>query len=76
MHANNGPLTNIQKSRRLRDTDGIFEFKNRQGARVLYFYPGDMRGITILTHGFKKGANLNTEIRRAERIQTEYYKGL
>ena len=75
-HANNGPLTNTQKSRRLRGADGIFEFKNRQGARIPYFYPTDMRGVTILTHGFKKGSRVNTEIRKAERIRTEYYKGL
>ncbi len=59
-HANNGPLTNIQKSRRLRGADGIFEFKNRQGARILYFYPANQRYATILTHGFKKGANART----------------
>lgn len=75
-HAENGPLANIQKSRRLRGTDGLFEFKNRQGARIPYFYPRDMRSVTILTHGFKKGTRVNTEIRRAERIRTEYYKGL
>ena len=75
-HANNGPLANIQKSRRLRGAEELFEFKNRQGARILYFYPGNLRYATILTHGFKKGANIRTEIGRAERIQTQYYEGL
>lgn len=52
--------------------NGIFEFKSRQGDRILFFYPADQRGVTILTHGFRKGARLNIEIERAINYRAEY----
>jgi adenine specific DNA methylase Mod len=65
LHAAQGPIKNEQKSRKLRD--GIFEFKTRQGSRVLYFYSGRRR--TILSHGFPKckPAELAEEIAKAMR---------
>ena len=69
-HAERGPILNVQRSRQLRN--GIFEFKSRQGDRILFFYPEGQRGITIVTHGFRKGARLNTEIERAINYRTEY----
>ncbi|MHB8576125.1 MAG: type II toxin-antitoxin system RelE/ParE family toxin [Dehalococcoidia bacterium] len=65
MHAQHGPLLNERKSRALRD--GIFEFKAVSGARLLWFYASGRR--TILSHGFKKGADANREIDRAIRLR-------
>ena len=73
LHAEHGPVKNRRKSRIVDEPNRIFEFKNRQGARLLYFYPSDIRRATILTHGFKKGARLKTEVSRAIRIQNLYY---
>lgn len=75
MHAENGPIHNIQRSRPLRGSDGIFEFKSRQGDRIAYFFPAGQRNMTILTHGFHKGANVNREIRRAQSIRSMYHDG-
>lgn len=60
-HAHAGPIYNKQQSRELKD--GIYEFKTRQGARVLWFYASERR--TILTHGFMKGDPLDAHIERA-----------
>ena len=68
-HANGGPLLNEQQSREIKD--GIYEFKTIQGARLLYFYPGTQR-LTILTHGFMKGAKLPAEVARAKRYRERY----
>lgn len=68
LHANQGPLRNEQKSRLLRD--GIYEFKSRQGARILWFY--GQRGQTVLTHGFKKGVSLDPEIKRARDLRSDW----
>ena len=73
-HADRGPILNIQKSRPL--GNGIFEFKSRQGDRILFFYPEGQRGVTILTHGFRKGAQVRTEIERAISYREEYLRGL
>jgi hypothetical protein len=70
-HAEAGPIQDITKSRELRN--GIFEFKTRQGIRILYFYAPGRR--TILTHGFKKGARLADEISRAARMKMEWEAG-
>jgi len=69
-HADRGPILNVQRSRHLRN--GIFEFKSRQGDRILFFYLEGQRGITIVTHGFRKGARVSTEIQRAINYRTEY----
>ena len=69
-HAERGPILNRGKSRPL--GDGIFEFKSRQGGRILYFYPAGQRGDTILAHGFGKGSRLETEIARAKAQRAEY----
>jgi phage-related protein len=68
LHAEHGPILNEQKSRELED--GIYEFKNRQGARILYFY--EPNKVTILTHGFQKGSNIRTEIARAKRLRDSW----
>lgn len=73
LHAEHGPVKNRQKSRLVNDANRIFEFKNRQGARLLYFYPDDIRRATVVTHGFKKGAPLKPEVERAIRIKRSYH---
>ena len=72
--AETGPILNEQKSRLLQD--GLFEFKSRQGDRLLYFYHPFQRGRIIITHGFHKGARLRVEIDRANDFRAEYLSGL
>ena len=74
MHAEAGPIHNTRRSRHLRGSDGIFEFKSRQGDRIAYFYPSGERRLTVLTHGFHKGANVNSEIRRAQSYRSLYHE--
>lgn len=69
-HAMSGPLLNEEKSRML--GDGILEFKSRQGDRLLWFYHPSRRGETVITHGFHKGARLDTEVERAKRLRDLY----
>ena len=69
-----GPLSNVQKSRRLEE--GIFEFKSRQGDRLAYFYHPTRRGLIVITHGFSKGARVRTEIDRALALRREYLQSL
>ena len=76
LHADHGPVLNERKSRIVSKQSRIFEFKNRQGSRVLYFYPIGFSRATVLTHGFNKGANLKQEIARAEHLQSQYYRGV
>ena len=66
-HAQQGPLRNATRSRGL--GNGIFEFKTRQGDRLMFFYYGPR--TTILANGFKKGAKLREEMRRAERLRAQ-----
>ena len=73
-HAERGPILNVRRSRPL--GEGILEFKSRQGDRILFFYPAGQRGVTILTHGFRKGARLRTEIERAIALRMEYLDSL
>ena len=61
---------NETKSRKL--SEEIYEFKSRQGDRLLYFYPPGRRGETIVTHGFHKGRPLGVELGRAERLRRQY----
>ena len=70
IHADHGPIMNEDKSREL--DDGIYEFKTRQGARILFFYSG--KAITVLTHGFKKGTNKKTahEVDRAKALRADW----
>ena len=76
LHADHGPVLNERKSRIVARQSRIFEFKNRQGSRVLYFYAVGVSGVTVMTHGFNKGANLKREIARAEHLQSQYYRGV
>ena len=71
-HALSGPLLNEQKSRLLED--GIYEFKSRQGDRLLYFYSRVQRRLTIVTHGFHKGVRVRTEIDRAKDMRLDYLR--
>ena len=70
LHALAGPILNEQKSRLLED--GIYEFKSRQGDRLLYFYSSLQRRLTIITHGFHKGARVKAEVDRAKEMRLEY----
>jgi len=71
LHADNGPIHNERKSRVLKGSDGIYEFKSRQVDRIAYFYSSGDRGVTILTHGFHKGDNVRVQIRRAENLKVK-----
>ena len=73
-HAETGPIPNTGKSRLLEE--GVFEFKSRQGDRLLYFYHPRRRRLTIVTHGFRKGARLRTEIERSLTLRSEYLRSL
>lgn len=68
-HQNNGPILNEERSREV--GDGIYEFKNRQGARVLWFYLPGRR--TVLTHGVGKLKQkaFQAEVRRAKQIKDQ-----
>jgi hypothetical protein len=71
-HAEAGPILNIIKSRQIGGHPNLFEFKSKQGARLIYFYlPGRK---TVMTHGFKKGARAEQEYDKAEKMRTEYLK--
>jgi len=69
-HADHGPLRNERKSKVLKDRENLLEFKTDHGDRIMYFYlPGKM---TVLTHGFHKGAPESQEYDRAESIRDRY----
>ncbi len=72
-HARRGPMFNDRVSRSL--GGGIFEFKTRRGDRLLWFYPSNAHGRTVITHGFHKGGDKTptTEIDRAKKIEFDYY---
>jgi hypothetical protein len=72
VHAQRGPLLNIQKSRPVEGKDNLYEFKVKQGARLLYFYQPGRK--TILTNGFKKGAPVKLEFDRAEATRNQYLR--
>ena len=71
-HAEAGQILNEQKARLL--GDGIFEFKSRQGDRLLWFYPPGRSGQTIITQSFHKGAPLRSEIQRAKQLRDQYHE--
>lgn len=71
-HAENGPIWNKKKSRGIEGFTNLWEFKSRQGDRILYFYLPNQ--ITILTHGFHKGTPLKTECYKATRLRDQYMK--
>lgn len=69
-HADSGQIRNERKSRAIKGRQGLFEFKSRQGDRLLYFYlPG---WKTVFTHGFHKGAPEKAEYSRAQTIKDQY----
>lgn len=70
MHADHGPLRNETKSRPLKGYIDLYEFKTKQGARLLYFYLSG--GKTIITHGFKKGSPTKAEFKKAKIIKDRY----
>lgn len=72
IHADFGPILNITKSRAIKGHQNLFEFKSKQGDRLVYFYLSGRR--TILTHGFHKGAPEEAEYDRAERVRDQYLK--
>ncbi len=74
LDADHGPIRNTRKSRLIDRQARIFEFKNQQGARILYFYASDVGRRTVLTHGFNKGSNLKQETTRARQLQSQYYR--
>lgn len=68
-HADYGPIKNLKKSRSIEGYEGLFEFKSRQGARLIYFYlPGSR---TILANGFCKGEPTKPEFQKAKQIRKQ-----
>jgi len=72
-HAEHGPIRNEKKSRAIKGKVNLWEFKTRQGDRMVFFYLAGRK--TVLTHGFHKGAPAKTEYRRAEAIRDRYLQG-
>ena len=77
IHANAGPILNKQKSRLVRDSTGIYEFKTDENDRLFYFYPSHIPGVTILTHGYHhrgshKGNPLDAQVDRAMELRRRY----
>lgn len=67
----NGPKRNVERCRKLADTDGIWELKTTQ-VRVLFFFDG--ASMIICTNGFLKKTRKTPagEIDRAERLKRQY----
>jgi hypothetical protein len=72
LHADYGPILNEQKSRDIHGFPGIFEFKTKKGARLLYFYLPDK--ITVIVDGFKKGEPAKNEYQKAFNLMIAYKK--
>ena len=71
-HVECGPIINEEKSRHIEERGNLWEFKSRQGDRLLYFYlPGR---TTVLVHGFHKGVPAKTEYAKAERMRDQYFR--
>lgn len=71
-HVECGPIMNKEKSRHIEERGNLWEFKTRQGDRLLYFYlPGRK---TVLVHGFHKGAPVEAEYDNAERMRDQYLR--
>jgi hypothetical protein len=71
--ANRGAILNEYKSREL--DDGIYEFKSKGGARLLWFYDKTQSRVVICTHGFHKppsNRGYRPEIRKARRVRDRY----
>ncbi len=71
-HSDSGPITSVKKSRQIEGHGKLWEFKTRQGDRLLYFYmPG---GRTVLVHGFHKGkpSEAEVEFEKAARLRDQY----
>ena len=66
-HANHGAWTTKRVSRPIETSDGIWEWKTPQGARLLYFYLPGFR--TILADGLQKGEQLKPVVLRAENMK-------
>jgi len=71
-HADNGPTSNLEHSRPIKGRKNLFEFKTKQGSRLLYFYmPGK---ATVLTNGFHKGDPPNPQFDKAEQLRDTVLK--
>src|SRR5687767_5236174 len=66
-HMEYGQIRNTRKSNDL--GDGIHEFKESRGGRLVYFYMPGWR--TVLTEGFKKGARVAPFKKRALELKRE-----
>lgn len=73
-HADHGQLANERKSRPIKGRNSkigrLFEFKTKQGDRLLYFYEQGQK--TILIDGFHKGSPPQREYKKAEGMRDEY----
>ncbi|NLL90331.1 MAG: hypothetical protein GX226_04420 [Dehalococcoidales bacterium] len=69
MHADHGPIKNAFKSRPIKGYNNLFEFKSKQGGRILYCYLP--RGITVLIDGFPKGTPTKELFKNADEIKDQ-----
>jgi hypothetical protein len=71
-HADFGASHNKQQSRPITGRNNLFEFKSRQGDRILYFYLSGAK--TVLIQGFHKGDPARSEFDKAENIRDQYLR--
>lgn len=65
-------MRNERKSRDLEDD--LYEFKSPHGDRLIFFYDARRRRVTVITHGFRKGAKVENEKRGAKVMRERYYR--
>ena len=71
MMGDHGEIRNREKFKKLKDTDGLFEFKSFQVRLPCFFVPGLPRRVMLLFGLTKKGDNLKpADVRRAEAYRT------
>ncbi len=68
-HADHGPLLNRERSRKIVGYVDLWEFKSRQGDRLVYFYLPGRR--TVLACGFHKGAPADSEFVKALKMRQD-----
>lgn len=71
-HANfkRGVWFNPKKSKPIQGRRNLYEFKSKQGDRLIYFLL--YGGRTVLTHGFHKGVPARREYDRGEQMRDQY----
>jgi phage-related protein len=72
--AQRGPPQNTEKFKKLKNTDGIYEFRISK-LRLLCFYDNAEASLIVCTHGFIKKTQKTPEkhITHAEQLKREYF---